>query len=334
MRILRHPRRPIRLGMLAAALALLAGTLQAEIRIAADSAIAFATVEQGRAVLAQTDAYVDRMGAFDRMLRLRSSAEVTVQAYLDSLADNVLPWSAEQRAHVGNAVRELARLLQGLRLPLPETVLLVKTTGDEEVGVAHTRGNAIVLPQRALEQSFRPLADLLAHELFHIMTRHDAQFREKAYRIPGFRLINEIALPPTLNARRFTNPDAPVNDVAIDVSVDGKTVTVAPVMLSRVPVYDAAFGTELDDYWTMRLLALEPDPDGGALRPALSGGEAVLYRIRDVTGFYEQIGRNTWYIIHPEEIMADNFSLLLFGGEIRNPEIVEGLRELLSKRSD
>lgn len=324
-----------RRGLLAAALALFAGTLQADIRLAPDSAIAFATVEQGRAVLARTDAYVDRMGAFDRMLRLRSPAEVTVQAYLDSLAENVRPWNAEERAHVGDAVRELARLVQGLRLPLPETVLLVKTTGDEEVGVAHTRGNAIVLPARALEQSFRPLADLLAHELFHVMTRHDAQFRAQAYAIVGFRVIDEIALPESLAVRRFTNPDAPANDVAVDVSVNGETRTVAPVMLSRTPVYDAAFGTELDDYWIMRLLVLEADPESGALRPALTDGEPQLLRIRDVSGFYDQIGRNTWYVIHPEEIMADNFALMLFGdGGIQNPEIVNALRALLSKRPD
>ncbi|MEX0959222.1 MAG: hypothetical protein WDZ63_08035 [Burkholderiales bacterium] len=330
MRIIPHPRRPIRLGMLAAALALFAGTLQAETRFTADSAITFATVEQGRAVLAQTDAYVDRMGAFDRMLRLRSADAVSVQAYLDSLADNVRPWNAEERAHVGNAVRELSARVQGLRLPLPETVLLVKTTGDEEVGVAHTRGNAIVLPERALQQSFRPLADLLAHELFHVMTRHDAQFRARAYAIVGFRVIDEIALPESLATRRFTNPDAPVDDVAVDVSVNGETRTVAPVMLSRKPVYDAAFGTELDDYWIMRLLVLEADPESGALRPALTDGEPQLLRIRDVSGFYEQIGRNTWYVIHPEEIMADNFALMLFGGNIEHPEIPEALRELLA----
>jgi hypothetical protein len=48
-----------------------------------------------------------------------------------------------------------------------------------------------------------------------------------------------------------------------------------------------------------------------------------------VSGFFEQIGRNTRYIVHPEEIMADNFSLMLFGGTLSNPEIVEALRALL-----
>jgi hypothetical protein len=310
----------------------IAGALHAEIRLGSAGTAVFATVEQARAVLARSDEYVERMGAFDRMLRLRSPEPVSEQAFLDSLAANVLPWREDERLKVAEALLEVAERAQGLRLPLPDTVLLVKTTGDEEVGIAHTRANAIVLPRRALEFTRRPLADLLAHELFHVMSRHDPVFRERAYRLVGFRVVPEIELPPQLEERRFTNPDAPRHDVVIDVRVNGSTVTVAPVLLSRSAVYDAAFGTELDDYWTLRLLALERDPQTGLKKAAYENGEARLYRVREVTGFFEQIGRNTHYIVHPEEIMADNFSLLLFGGEARNPEIVEGLRELLAVR--
>lgn len=43
-----------------------------------------------------------------------------------------------------------------------------------------------------------------------------------------------------------------------------------------------------------------------------------LLTIEQVSGFYEQVGRNTEYIIHPEEILADNFRLILLG--IKNPK--------------
>jgi hypothetical protein len=77
------------------------------------------------------------------------------------------------------------------------------------------------------------------------------------------------------------------------------------------------------------LLALERDHRTGTKKASLANGEPRLYRVREVSGFFEQIGRNTRYIIHPEEIMADNFSLMLFGGTLSNPEIVEALRALL-----
>lgn len=57
----------------------------------------------------------------------------------------------------------------------------------------------------------------------------------------------------------------------------------------------------------------------------------VLLDVRQVRGFYEQVGRNTNYIIHPEEILADNFSLLLLGKtKVRSPEIQQKIAAVLN----
>jgi hypothetical protein len=49
-----------------------------------------------------------------------------------------------------------------------------------------------------------------------------------------------------------------------------------------------------------------------------------------VPGFAEQVGRNTTYIIHPEEILADNF-VLLIDGRINLPtqRVVEEMGKVL-----
>jgi hypothetical protein len=42
------------------------------------------------------------------------------------------------------------------------------------------------------------------------------------------------------------------------------------------------------------------------------------------------VGRNTDYIIHPEEILADNFALLMSGASgAPSPEIIKKLEEVL-----
>jgi hypothetical protein len=41
--------------------------------------------------------------------------------------------------------------------------------------------------------------------------------------------------------------------------------------------------------------------------------KVTLLDVGKIQGFYEQVGRNTDYIIHPEEILADNFEYLLIG---------------------
>ena len=50
----------------------------------------------------------------------------------------------------------------------------------------------------------------------------------------------------------------------------------------------------------------------------------------DVPGYHEQIGRNTRYIIHPEEILADNFVFLLDGRiDLPTPRVVEQMGKVL-----
>ena len=47
----------------------------------------------------------------------------------------------------------------------------------------------------------------------------------------------------------------------------------------------------------------------------------------------EQVGNNTDYIIHPEEILADNFALLVLGEHnMPSPEIPQKMREILLRK--
>jgi hypothetical protein len=55
-------------------------------------------------------------------------------------------------------------------------------------------------------------------------------------------------------------------------------------------------------------------------------------------GLFEQIGRNTQYLWHPEEILADNFAILVLG-ELSakplsppSPEVLERLRPILFRQ--
>ncbi|HKQ25405.1 MAG TPA: hypothetical protein VJT81_13265 [Burkholderiales bacterium] len=319
-------------GLLATALLAAAGAPQAQIRISSHSAVEFASVKQGRDVLGSVDDYVLRVGPFDRMLRLETARTVSEREFLDFAMDNVLSWTAEEKARVGAIVASLAGELGKLEAPFPALVLLVKTTGREEEGVAHTRANAVMLSQRSLGATDAELAGLLAHEFFHVLSRHDRALRARAYRIIGFRLCPEIILPARLAPIRITNPDAPTNDAFIEVVVEGKPAPVMPLLLSRSPKFDPALGRDVVDYWMLKLLLLEEADPTGRMRPVLRDGEPVLLAISEVSGFSEQVGSNTGYIIHPDEILADNFALMVTGRTVESPEVLRKLRELFVRR--
>lgn len=319
-------------AFIASALLAAAGAPQAQTRIAPHSVIEFASVEQGRMILGAVDDYVSRMSSFDRMLRLKSTRVISEREFLDFSMDSVLPWTLDERSRIDTVIAPLAEELRKLGVSFPARVLLVKTSGRAEEGLAHTRANAIMLSQRSLGASDEALASLLAHELFHVLTRHDPALRARAYRVIGFHVGAAIALPERLAAIRITNPDAPADDAFIEIAVDGNPAMALPLLLSRSPVFDPAIGRDIGDYWELKLLILEAADTNNRLRPLLRDAGPVLLAISEVSGFFEQVGRNTDYIIHPEEILAENFALMLTGGKARNPDLIRRIRELFDPR--
>ena len=60
----------------------------------------------------------------------------------------------------------------------------------------------------------------------------------------------------------------------------------------------------------------------------------MLRETAELSGFVEQIGRNTGYIIHPEEILAENFAQLATGENDQgpSPEIHQRLLQALQRQ--
>jgi hypothetical protein len=302
---------------------------QPGVTLGTDSSLQFASRQTASAILSAEDAYTARLSPFDRMLRLKSSVPVSTAEYFAHMAANGLEWTSADITKLTPVMQKLSVALADYRLPLPPTVLLVKTTGKEEVGAGHTRANAIVLPVHSLAEDDDTLFFLLAHELFHVMTRHDPHFRSAAYAQVGFRQGQEVRLPAAIAPLQITNPDVPRHDSFITVRTGGQAVEATPVLLSRSAVLDPEIGDELDDYWTLRLLVVERTSPSGTLVPRMRNGAPVLLRLRDTTGYFDQIGRNTSYVIHAEEVLAENFAFMVTGETVSEPQRVEALRELL-----
>jgi hypothetical protein len=214
---------------------------------------------------------------------------------------------------------------------LPRAVLLIRTTGQEESGAAYTRGAAIVLPQNVLAYSADRLDRLLAHELFHVLSRHDGAFRARLYRIIGFEICDPIDFPASLADRRLTNPDAPLVDCTIELkNTEGKSFFGAPILYASAKKYDAEKKGSMFQYLTFRLLVVEQDR--GRWRPRLLGGEPVVIDPKKEAAFYDKVGKNTNYVIHPDEILADNFVHLVMGTkDLATPRIIEEMRAALAK---
>ena len=311
-----------------------AGACQAQIRLSGDTTVAFAPADKGRKILTMRDDFVRALGPFDRAARAKKADDVSEKAFLEFVGQNVLDWTEEEKALVGSALERLRAPFDRLALPWPQAIYFVKTTGKEEGGAPYTRGQALILPQNMLRPKRTLPPRLLAHELFHILSRNNPGLRDRLDQAIGFVRCAEVELPEALRTRKITNPDAPMNDHCIRVQVEGAEVWAVPIIFSRTDRYDVQRGGEFFAYLQAQLLLVERRGDPPVTRPLYMGSQPRLVDFDQVSGFYEQVGRNTEYIIHPEEILADNFAMLVLGNQnVPSPEILKKLQDVLTEKS-
>jgi hypothetical protein len=294
------------------------------------TSVRFASREQGVAILTADDAFARELTKFDLQVRLATTNEPSVEKWRENVAGQVLDWNDDSQKNVAEAVSGLKSQLSGLRLALPDEVLLILTTGKDEADAAYTRANAIILPSVVARRTPAQLEALLLHELFHVLSRNSRDARRELYRCIGFELCEPIELPPQLRDRKMTNPDAPSVDCLIQITVNGEKLTAAPLIYATPAQFDPRHGTSLFNYLTARLLVVKQRD--GSWQAAMKGDQPIVLDPRQVESFFEQVGRNTNYIMHPDEILADNFvHLVLKRQNLATPRIVEQMAKALTR---
>lgn len=297
-------------------------------RLNAETRVEFATPAEAREILLADDAFSRRLSRFDLQSRLQTSQEVSRDDWKALVREQVTDWTAEEREKVIETFAALQPKLAPFRLRLPERVLLIRTTGKEEGDAAYTRANAIVLPAKVLRYPEAQLSTLLLHELFHALSRHDLATRRALYNIIGFTIHDEIEIPQNLMARRITNPDSPQLDSFIELRNDDQQVTAVPILYATPKDFDAKTGGTFFRYLTFRLLVV--DKVDGKWQPRVKDGQAVVLDPAKVPEFREKIGNNTNYVLHPDEILADNFvHLVQKATNLPTPRITERMADVL-----
>jgi hypothetical protein len=101
----------------------------------------------------------------------------------------VREWSDDDEAEVQATLSDLRPRVNALGVPWPDPIFPVKTMGNEEGKIAYTRANAIVLPVPELAKGPETgvLTPVVAHELFHVLSRHNPTLKEKLYAAIGFQ---------------------------------------------------------------------------------------------------------------------------------------------------
>jgi hypothetical protein len=287
----------------------------------AGSRVRFAAPEMGRSLLMAEDEWTAATSEFQRRAVMNSATPVTLDAFRRWNGDAVRPWSAAQRARWLKALDELAPGFAALRIPLPGEVWLVATNGQESAAAPYTRGNAVMLAGAASMPGYSD-GMLLAHELWHVASRHAPDLATRLYAEIGFEPVPQLVFPAAWAALRIANPDAPNNRHAMRLRVQDRDAWLTPVLVASRTTLQP--GETFFSVMEVRLLELEPG--AGVSRAVLRGDQPVWHALDAPHDYVRRLGGNTDYVIHPEEAMADNVALLANGLRALNPELLGRIR--------
>ena len=295
--------------------------------------VSFANQQTAKLLLAKRDRFIQNLSPFDRQIRLQASEPITEAQFLKFIQEQALDWTPAEKSQMTNILQDLQPLLSGLKNVWPTKIQLLLTTGREEANAPHCREASIVLPRAVLQRDATALKRLMLHELFHLLSCHSPLLRRQLYGIVGFREVQPIDLPKEWVHRKITNPDAPILNCIIEIDQNGQQVTVTPVLLTRATDYETFENRTL--FGELLFQLMEVSESEGTWLPKLTEGQINLINPRRAESYFKQIGRNTEYVIHPEEVLADNFvHMLMKSSNLANPEIVEQMQTILLKASE
>lgn len=284
----------------------------------------FATVDEGRAELTRADDYTETAGDFQRASVLGVAHAPDRDSFRAALAKSAQAWTPQQVARWRAAAAHIEPAFVSLRVRLPETVLLVSTDGSDSGGTPHTRGRAVFLP--AQFRVYLGDGELLAHELFHVLTRHQPELASRIYALFGYEPVAPLEWPREWAAQRIANPDAPHHRHVMWLQAGERRFAVMPVPVAWRATMP---GEPIFRVLELRLLAVEPGRDGQPTRALMHESGPVWKAPEAVPEFQRRLGGNTSYILHPEETAADNFAYLVSGRAVPNPQLLARLRAVL-----
>ena len=269
----------------------------------------FADLHRAQKTLGHKDRWARQLSDFEMGARQRTAEPTNLKEFLDFAAGAGRRWTALEKANWQALVGKLSDAMKGLNLHVPN-IDLIKTSGEEEFGAAYTRRHAIMFPE---SMTSLPTTDsrrayfLLAHEVFHVLSRADPLLRDDLYALLGFKTVDGFEYPVELEDRRLSNPDAFEYLHTLTVQSGSENVDVMPVIQSLLPLNEVIQLPNFFDALDIVLLSVDPGT-GEALRDG--NGDLIKYNFGN-TNWIPLMLRNSSFIIHPEEVLAENFATLM-----------------------
>lgn len=295
--------------------------------------------EAGEAVLKDRfDAFFERVTLVELSIQTKTpltdlvhmGREKALDAYQHFLRGDMADFTASESAYVAQVMEEVYQEVEAV-CPgrYPDTIWLAKTSARHYgPSTYYTRENGIIIPRDVLSnRNDKAFKSTMIHEVFHIISRLNPDLRTKLYQMIGFTDIgyDNLEMPQALRDNLLHNPDGVDFAQKIDLEQpDGRILSAIPIIYARENGFQPGIGTFFG-YLEFALFPVEQQPSGKWLVSTKEDGRSSPIDLGGQPDFWRQIRRNTSYIIHPDEILADNFAFLIQSK--RDPGIIGGFTE-------
>ncbi len=282
-----------------------------------------------------TNEIFTRLTSLDMCIQMKGdckegeSRESILKRYKVYLQEDVSNFTDAEINWLAGIWSEAVNLCNGLNKNiLPANVDLIKSKGSYYGGDAfYTRENCIVIPSERIElRQDDAMLSVLLHEIFHIYSRAQPDKQKALYKIIGFESIGDsrdLIIDSPLKERILSNPDGPNFAYGIDLTSSKGDIKCIPIISSTLPKFVEG-KRAFFDYLYFDLFEVKKQANGKW--KVLSGdkGQAIVPDDA-MPSFFNQIKYNTQYIIHPDEVLADNFMILALSK--KDPTSIDDLNE-------
>ncbi len=284
------------------------------------------------------DGFFTHISTVDMAIQMRTNTFIndrsqSLKEYRALLESEVSNFTNEEMSELSNIFDQIEHEVSILNTKLLPNIRIGKIkTNHYGPDVFYTRDNIIFIPENVLEKNAFPnLKNVMYHEIFHILSRIYPEVKEKTYALIGFKpLSNKVGLPKALQETLLTNPDGAEIKYFITLVDDaGNKIEAIPLITSTKKNYQNG-NNSLFNYLEFDLF--EYDRDSRQVLCTEQGKTSIPGSF--MASFFEQIKDNTQYIIHPDEILADNFmmSFTVYGSDTFDELTPDGQKLIIDLR--
>lgn len=263
------------------------------------------------------DGFYDQISKLDIEIQMKKttafvSRENALTAYKAFLKSEVKSWTTEEKLVMSDIFYKVKKLCDTISPRIfPGDISLIKVkTNHYGKDVYYTRGNNIMVPENIFPSpAVSEQLPVMIHEVFHILSRNNPALRNDLYSLVGFKKADKtVQLNEAVSKKLLTNPDGISYQYLIELEGPNGIEKAIPLITSRFTSYRND-NQMFFDYLNFDLYKLKDQPTAYEVESDAVGKTTIP--LNSTPSFFKKIKDNTQYIIHPDEIMADNFMLAL-----------------------